>query len=99
MAPAWLRGVPGAVELTVYAQPRASKSRVAGVHGEALKVQIAAPPVDGEANAELLRFFARLFDVPKARTSLLSGDTGRHKRVRIEGIDAAAAEAVISPLL
>ena len=69
------------------------------MHGDSLKIQIAAPPVDGEANAELLRFLAKLFGVPKSRTSLVSGDTGRHKRVRIDGIDAAAAEAVIRSLL
>jgi len=70
--------------LRVQVQPRASRNELAGYHGDRLKVRLTAPPVAGRANASLLEFMAELFGVPKNRVSLLSGETGRAKRVRIE---------------
>jgi hypothetical protein len=96
MAASWLKEVPGAVELAVVVQPRASRTRVVGEHDGMLKIQLAAPPVDGEANAALLEFLAKHLGVPKRQVSLVSGDTSRRKRVRVEGLGAAHAEAVMS---
>ena len=64
--------------------PNAKRSEVAGEHGGALKVRLAAPPVDGKANAELLRFLAEAFGVPLRSVTLLRGAASRSKRVRVE---------------
>ncbi|MBU8899432.1 YggU family protein [Corallococcus sp. M34] len=96
MAPPWLRVVPDGIELTVLVQPRASRTRVVGEHDGQLKIQLAAPPVDGEANAALVEFLAKQLGVPRRQVTLTAGDASRRKRVVVQGIDAARAEAVIS---
>jgi len=68
----------------LHVQPGAKRTEVAGVHGDALKVRLAAPPVDGKANAELLRFLADAFGVPLRQVALVRGETSRQKVVRIE---------------
>ena len=92
----WLKDVPGGVELAVLVQPRASRTKVVGEHDGRLKIALAAPPVDGEANAALIDFIADLLDVKKVQVELLDGDTSRRKRLRVLGVDAARARAVIS---
>ena len=69
--------------LQIHAQPGASRSELAGLHGGALKVRLQAPPVDGRANAELCRFIAALFEVKRQDVEIISGETGRQKRVRV----------------
>jgi uncharacterized protein (TIGR00251 family) len=96
VAPPWLKAVPDGVELAVLVQPRASRTRVVGEHDGLLKVQLAAPPVDGEANAALLEFLAKHLGVPRRQVTLTSGDASRRKRVKVVGVDAARAEAVMS---
>ncbi len=96
MPPPWLKPLPQGVELAVLVQPRASRTRIVGEHDGLLKIQLAAPPVDGEANAALLEFLARLLGLPRKQVSLLSGDASRRKRVALQGIDAAAVEAVMT---
>lgn len=71
--------------LEVYAAPRAARNRLAGLHDGRLKVQIAAPPVDGAANDELLRFLARQLSVPRSALALVRGASSRRKTVAIEG--------------
>lgn len=70
--------------LTCHLQPKASKTEVVGLHGDALKIRIKAPPVDGKANLELVKFLAKEFAVNKRAVSLVSGELSRHKRVRID---------------
>ncbi len=94
-SPPWLHPVDGGVELSVYVQPRASRSRVVGEHGDALKVQLAAPPVDGEANAELVALLGRLLGVSKRQISMVSGAASRRKRVRVTGVEPAHALLVM----
>lgn len=79
----------GAV-LSVRVQPRARRSGVAGVYGEALKVALRAPPVDGAANAALTAFLAELCGVPGRSVQIVSGQASRDKRVLFEGLDAEA---------
>jgi len=67
----------------LHVQPGASHTEVSGTHGDALKVRLAAPPVDGKANAELLRFLAEAFGVPRRNVTLVRGETSRAKVVRI----------------
>jgi uncharacterized protein (TIGR00251 family) len=92
----WLKAVADGVELAVLVQPRASRTRVVGEHDGLLKLQLAAPPVDGEANAALLEFVAKALGVPKRQVSLAAGDASRRKRVKVVGVDAARVEAVMS---
>lgn len=72
-----------ALLLTLQIQPRASRDEIIGPHGDALKVRITAPPVDGKANGHLIAFLAKQFGVSRRQLELLSGDSGRHKRLRI----------------
>jgi uncharacterized protein len=82
---AWLREEDdGALVLTLHVQPGARRTEAAGVHGNALKVRLAAPPLEGKANAALLRFIADAFDVPMRNVSLIRGETSRDKIVRVQ---------------
>jgi len=92
----WIREVPGGVILEILVQPRASRTRVVGEHDGRLKVQLAAPPVDGEANAALVEFLAGALRVRRSDVSIERGDTGRRKSVRVAGTSAAAARAALS---
>lgn len=81
----WLReGADGSLTLTLHIQPGAKQTGFAGLHGEAMKIRLAAPPVDGKANAALCAFLAEFCGVPKSAVTLVSGDTSRARRVRIE---------------
>ncbi len=93
--PAWAREGAGGAVLELLVQPRASRTRVVGEHDGRLKIQLAAPPVDGEANAALQAFLAGVLGVKKADVTLLAGETGRRKRVRIAGRTAEAAAAAL----
>lgn len=73
------------ITLTLHVQPGARCSEVAGLHGEALKIRLAAPPVEGRANKALLKFIAALFEVPMRQVELRHGDQSRHKIVAITG--------------
>ena len=73
------------MELRIHCQPRASKTEIVGLHGEALKVRLAAPPVEGQANAELCQFLAQYFGVLRQEVQILSGMGARQKRVLIKG--------------
>ncbi|MCI0389999.1 MAG: DUF167 domain-containing protein [Acidobacteria bacterium] len=75
-----------AITFAVRVQPRASKSGVVGELDGALKIRLAAPPVDGEANQELIRLLAKLFDAPRQRIAILSGQTSKNKIIRVSGI-------------
>jgi uncharacterized protein (TIGR00251 family) len=71
--------------------PRARESACAGRHGTALKIRIAAPPVDGAANDELVRFLAERLGVARSAVTITAGHGGRRKTVKIDGIETAAA--------
>jgi uncharacterized protein (TIGR00251 family) len=78
----------GAVTFRVRVQPRASKSEAVGEYGGALKLRLAAPPVDNKANEECRRFLARLFDVPLNAIEIISGLASRDKLIRVRGLRA-----------
>ncbi len=95
----WLsRAADGSVILTLHIQPGAKKTEITGLHGEALKIRLAAPPVDGKANAALIAFLAKACGVSKSAVELVSGDTCRAKRVRVTGADAARVAALCGDL-
>ena len=85
--------------LSVRVQPRAKREGVVGVHDGALKVALRAPPVDGAANAALLRCLAKTFEVPMRTLSISTGTTGRKKRILFSGIDPVAIRQRISSVL
>lgn len=90
----WYRlGKDGSVTLTLHIQPGAKKTEVAGLHGEALKIRLAAPPVDGKANEALLRFVADRLDLPRSAVLLKSGQASRHKVLEIHGSTEARITA------
>jgi len=76
----------GIVILSLYIQPRASRTRICGVHDGALKLAITASPTDGKANKAVVGFLASFFKIPKRNVTLVSGLQSRRKRCRIEGI-------------
>jgi uncharacterized protein len=84
--------VEGGVRITLHIQPRASVTELAGRHGDAIKLRIKSPPVDGAANQELLRFLAGALSVPLAQVELVSGHTGRRKTVRVAGLSVDHVE-------
>jgi uncharacterized protein (TIGR00251 family) len=75
---------PPDLVLRIHVQPGAKKTEAAGRHGDALKLRLAAPPVEGKANLALIEFLADAFGVPRRQVTLLSGEKSREKRVRIE---------------
>jgi uncharacterized protein (TIGR00251 family) len=79
----WYHWKGDVLVLAIHLQPGSSRDTLAGTHGERLKVKITAAPVDGKANDHLIRYLARLFDVPYSRIDLLAGRSSRSKRVRI----------------
>ena len=88
----WLSDTPAGAVLNLRIVPRASKNAIQGEHGDALKVRLCAPPVDGAANAALIEFLADFFSLPRARVQLLSGATSRNKRVLLAGLPAAKVQ-------
>jgi len=83
MTAPWCQWQGADLVLIVRLQPRAAKNEWIGPHGGAIKIRLTAPPVDGKANQALIEFIADLFGVAKSQVELLSGTTGRDKRVRI----------------
>jgi uncharacterized protein (TIGR00251 family) len=82
----WIRETSKGLLLPVRAVPRASKNEIQGVHGDALKVRLQAPPVEGKANQALIRFLSDTLDIPRAQLSIASGETGRNKTVLVTGL-------------
>ncbi len=85
----------GGVTFSVRVQPRASSSGVAGEIDGALKIRLAAPPVDGEANEELVRLLAKLFSVPRTNVSIIGGQRSKNKLIRLEGVSSESFREVI----
>lgn len=84
--PAWLSERPDGCVVMVHLQPGAKGSGVVGEHGDALKIRIDSPPIEGRANLALMAFLADRMGLPKSQLRLLSGDSSRRKRVLIEAV-------------
>jgi uncharacterized protein len=74
----------------VRVQPRASRSEIVGVHGDAMKIRLSAPPVDGAANEALVELIANALGVGRRAVRIVSGESSRSKVVEVEGVTAAA---------
>jgi hypothetical protein len=84
--------IAGGVRFTVRVQPRASRSEVCGVHGDALKVRLAAPPVDGAANDALVALLADELGVARRSVRIVSGSASRTKLIQVDGIESGPIE-------
>ena len=84
----------GAVSFVVRVQPRASRDEISGMWQEALRIRLAAPPVDSRANEGLRRFLASRLNVPLAAVRIIAGERSRTKRVEVRGVSAAAIQAL-----
>lgn len=83
----WYRlGADGCVTLTLHIQPGARKTELAGLHGDALKIRLAAPPVDGKANAALIDFIADRLEIARSAVRLKSGQSSRRKVLEVSGV-------------
>lgn len=94
--PVWLKVFENDLRLTLYVQPGAKKTEIAGIHGGALKIRVAAPAVDGKANAALILFLARYFEIKPADILLKSGEKSRHKIVNIKTASPKALAVFIA---
>jgi uncharacterized protein (TIGR00251 family) len=88
-----IKSVPGGVTLAMRVTPHARKNEIVGAQGEALKVKLAAPPVEGAANAALCEFMADRLGVRKSTVTIIAGRTSRQKVVRVEGVTADEVRA------
>lgn len=84
----------GAIIFMVRAVPRASKNEIVGCHDGALKVRLAALPIDGAANAELVKVLAKFFEVSKTSVQIVSGETAKNKQVKIQGANAVKLKQI-----
>lgn len=81
----WYRRDGETITLTLHVQPGAKRNEIAGLHGAALKIRLAAPPVEGRANEALQKFIAELFAVPLRNVELKHGAQSRHKVIQVKG--------------
>ena len=87
----------GRITLTLHIQPGAKKTEFAGLHGDALKIRLAAPPVDGKANEALIKFMAERLGLARSDVTLKSGQTSRRKVLEVAGADAALIATLANP--
>jgi len=92
----WLRDESRGAVLELLVVPRASRTRAVGEHDGRLKVQLAAPPVDGEANSALIAWLADALGVKRSAVEIVRGEAGRRKTVRVSGVTAAEAAQALS---
>ena len=89
----------GGISFQVKVHPRAKKNGITGTLGEALRLSLTAPPVEGRANEACIEFFARLLKVPRSSITIASGRSSRLKVIRITGITTAEFRALLPPSL
>jgi uncharacterized protein (TIGR00251 family) len=85
-----IRDTAEGAQFALRVQPRASRNAIAGLVGDAVKLAITAPPVDGKANQAVIEFLSDALGVAKSRITILSGETGRNKRIAVRGMTAEA---------
>ena len=84
------------IQFTVKVHPRAKRNAITGKVGEALKLSLTSPPVDGRANEACIEYFARLFAVPRSSVTIAAGEKSRTKVVRVTGVNAAEASRLLT---
>ena len=94
-----IQEIAGGISFQVKVHPRAKRDAFTGALGDALKLSLTAPPVEGRANEACIEFFARLLKVPRSSITIASGQSSRLKVIRITGITAAEFRAQLPPNL
>ena len=87
-----IRDCVGGVTLSVKVHPRARKNAITGVVGDALKLALTAPPVEGKANEACIKFLAEFLQVPRSSVTIAAGESSRQKLIRVAGVRAAQVE-------
>jgi hypothetical protein len=87
------------ISFAVKVHPRARKNAITGIVGDALKLALTAPPIEGKANQAVIEFFADLFAIPRSSVTIASGETSRSKVIRISGLSRMTAEQRLSETL
>src|SRR5580704_17839125 len=87
---------PTGVTFAIKVQPRARKNAILGELGDAMKVSLTAPPIDGKANEGCIEFFAKLLKVPRSSVTIAAGQTSRNKVIRVAGLSAKEVETRLS---
>jgi uncharacterized protein (TIGR00251 family) len=88
-----VRDVEGGATFAVRVQPRAKRNEVAGIIGEALKLALTAPPLEGKANQACVEFLAKILKAPKSSVTIAAGLSSRNKVIRVAGLSAAEVQA------
>ncbi len=88
-----IRDTPSGATFQVKVHPRANKNAITGVIGDALKVALTSPPVDGRANEACVDFLSKFLNVPRSSVTIAAGETNRNKVIRVSGVSAAQIEA------
>jgi uncharacterized protein (TIGR00251 family) len=91
----WIRAAGEGIEIFLHCQPGAKKTEVQGIHGDRLKIRLAAPPVEGKANEALIAWLAKELGIPKLNIQLINGDTGRQKRLLISGVTLEKIQSLL----
>lgn len=87
-----VKDTSGGATFAIRVQPRASRNAVVGEMGDALKIALTSPPVDGKANTAVVEFFAKLLDVSRSSVTIAAGETSRNKVIKISGLTAGEVE-------
>ena len=97
MTAPWAADVGKSTHITLRVQPRASRTEIVGLHGDALRVRLSAAPVDGAANRELIKFVAKKLRRPPSGVTLVRGDRGRTKTLSVEDMDSREVVSLLWP--
>ena len=95
----FIKETPDGLIFKVRVQPRSFRNQVSGLYGDALKINLTAPPVDGAANKACRMFIAKLCNIPRSQVLLIAGETSRHKRLLLEGANIKRINALFKDLL
>jgi len=87
-----IRDTPGGATFQVKVHPHAKKNAIAGEIGDAVKLALTAPPIDGRANQACIAFFAELLNVPRSSVTIAAGQSSRNKVIRVSGLSAAQVQ-------
>ncbi len=90
-----LTSSPSGIRLTCRIQPRASRNAIVGLYGDAVKIALTAPPVEGKANAALCAFFSELFHCPKSAVCVVSGTTSKNKMIQVDRVSRETACTIL----
>ncbi|XOF32721.1 MAG: DUF167 domain-containing protein [Candidatus Electrothrix sp. YB6] len=85
----------GSLLLSLYVQPRSARNEIAGLHGDAVKLRLTAPPVDGKANKAVITFLAKCFKIPKSAVQIRSGQQSRIKKILLNSVEEERVRSLL----